>query len=64
MFFDYLLTARCLEWIGYWSATGIYSWISVYLTDLANFIHCKLKLFADDVTLYHQIVSHEDCLHP
>ena len=23
---------------------------SVYLTDLANFIHCKFKLFADDVT--------------
>ena len=34
---------------------------SVYLNDLANFVHCKFKLFADDVTLYHRIVSHEDC---
>ena len=35
---------------------------SIYLNDLANFIHCTFKLFADDVVLYHQIVSYEDCL--
>ena len=34
---------------------------SVYLNDLANFVHCKFKLFADDITLYHRIVSHKDC---
>ena len=35
---------------------------SIYLNDLANFIHCTFKLFADNVVLYHQIVSYEDCL--
>ena len=28
---------------------------SVYLNDIANFVRCKIKLFADDVTLYHQL---------
>lgn len=36
---------------------------SVYLNDIANFVKCRFKLFADDVTLYHQIVSHDDCLY-
>jgi len=35
----------------------------LYLNDLAQFISCKFKLFADDVTLYHQIVTNADCLY-
>jgi len=34
----------------------------LYLNDLAQFVSCKFKLFADDVTLYHQIVTNTDCL--
>ena len=36
---------------------------SVYLNDLVTFVRCKLRFFADDVSLYHQIVSHKDCLY-
>ena len=34
----------------------------LYFNDLAQFVSCKFKLFADDVTLYHQIVTNTDCL--
>ena len=33
----------------------------VYMNDLDNVITCDYKMYADDVTLYHRIVSYEDC---
>ena len=35
----------------------------LFITDLAQFVKCKFQLFADDLTLYHQIISNADCLH-
>ena len=35
----------------------------LYLNDLAQFVKRKFKLFADDLTLYHQIISNADCLY-
>ena len=35
----------------------------LYLNDLAQFVKCKFKIFADDLTLYHQIISNADCLY-
>ena len=35
----------------------------LYLNNLAQFVKCKLKLFADDLTLYHQIITNADCLY-
>ena len=34
----------------------------LYLNDLSQFIKCKLKVFPEDLTLYHQILSNADCL--
>ena len=34
----------------------------LYLNDLVQFVSHKFKFFADDVTLYHQIVNNTDCL--
>ena len=33
----------------------------MYLNDLDKAITCNFKLYADDVTLYHRIASHQDC---
>ena len=33
----------------------------MYLSDLDKVITCSFKLYADDVALYHPIVSHHDC---
>ncbi len=33
----------------------------VYMNDLDNVITCDYKMYADDVTLYHRIVSYDDC---
>ena len=34
----------------------------LYSSDLKQFVKCKFKLFADNFTLYHQIISEADCL--
>ena len=34
----------------------------VYMNDLDNVIMCDYKMYADDVTLYHRIVSYENCI--
>jgi len=35
----------------------------LYLSDLSQFVRCKFKLLADDVSLCHQITSETDCLY-
>ena len=31
------------------------------MNDLDNVITCDYKMYADDVTLYHRIISYDDC---
>ena len=70
MFFDYSLPASgsFSSWLPVISGVPQGSVLgpllfSVYLNDLVTFACCKFRLFADDVTLCHQIVSNEDCLY-
>ena len=33
----------------------------LYVNDISKSISCKLKIFADDITIYHQVLSMLDC---